>query len=200
LPYPSTTGRKVGLFPSPDKLTAMHRHASALILIHWLTALVVVVAYLASGDPTKASHALSGQIHVASGLVVFLLVLIRLPLRLIVGVPAGEPAPRWQQRLARAAHSTLYGLLLAVPLTGWAELADKTSQFALFAWTLPLPDAQMIWVRALGAAHTVLGDALIWLAGLHAGAALAHHYLLRDGTLARMLPGRGWRTLFPPKT
>lgn len=168
----------------------MTRHAAPLIFLHWLTALAVVVAYLSSGDPSEARHALSGQVHVASGLAVFLLVLIRLPTRLLAGVPAIEAAPRWQQRAARTAHTALYALLFAVPLAGWAELADKTAQFSLVGWALPLPDAGAVWVRALGSAHTALGDALVWLAGLHAAVALAHHYLLRDTTLTRMLPRR----------
>ncbi len=168
----------------------MHRHASPLILLHWLTALALVVAYVSSGDPTKAGHALSGQIHVASGLAVFLLVLVRLPLRLLAGTPADEPAPRWQQRAARWTHLALYALMFAVPLAGWAELADKagTATFSLAGYALPLPDTGAGWVRALGAVHTTLGDAFVWLAGLHAAAALAHHTLLRDATLARMLP------------
>lgn len=169
----------------------MTRHASPLILLHWLTALAVIVAYVSSGDPTKASHALSGQIHVASSLAVFLLVALRLPLRLAVGTPADEPAPRWLQNAARAMHVALYALLFAVPLAGWAELADKATQFSVLGQALPLPDAGAWWVRAAGAAHTTLGDALVWLAGLHAAAGLAHHYVLRDATLARMLPRRG---------
>lgn len=166
----------------------MDRHATPLILLHWLTALAVVVAYVSSGDPTQASHALSGQIHVASGLAVFLLVLIRLPLRLLSGMPPSEPAPRWQRRAAHWTHVALYVLMFAVPLAGWAELADKATAFSLAGFALPLPDAGAGWVRALGAAHTTLGDAFIWLAGLHAAAALAHHYALRDASLTRMLP------------
>lgn len=169
----------------------MDRHPTLLILLHWLTALAVIVAYVSSGDPTKASHVLSGQTHVASGLAVLALVLLRLPVRLIAGTPADVPAPRWQQRAARAMHVALYALLFAVPLAGWVELADKATQFSVLGWNLPLPDAGALWVRALGAAHTTLGDALAWLAGLHAAAALLHHYVLRDGILVRMLPRRG---------
>ncbi len=169
----------------------MTRHASPLILLHWLTALAVIVAYASSGDPTKASHAVSGQIHVASGLTVFALALLRLPVRLVAGVPPDEPGSRWQQRAAHAMHIALYALLFAVPLAGWAELADKTAHFSVLGWALPLPDAGALWVRALGAAHSTLGDTLIWLAGLHAAAGLAHHYVMRDATLTRMLPRRG---------
>jgi cytochrome b561 len=39
--------------------------------------------------------------------------------------------------------------------------------------------------------HELLANALLILAGLHACAALIHHYVFRDRTLVRMLPGRG---------
>ena len=38
--------------------------------------------------------------------------------------------------------------------------------------------------------HTWLGDAILWIAGLHAGAGLFHHFVIKDGVLASMLPGR----------
>ena len=40
--------------------------------------------------------------------------------------------------------------------------------------------------------HTILGDAVVWLAGFHAAAALFHHFVLRDEVLVSMLPAR-WR-------
>ena len=41
-----------------------------------------------------------------------------------------------------------------------------------------------------GDVHKFLGDAIMWLAGLHAAAALYHHFILKDGVLATMLPGK----------
>ncbi len=65
----------------------MTRYATPLIFIHWLMAVAVVVAYVSSGDPTKESYALSGQIHVWSGIEVFALLVLRLPLRVLLGAP-----------------------------------------------------------------------------------------------------------------
>ena len=39
--------------------------------------------------------------------------------------------------------------------------------------------------------HATLATVVLILAGVHAGAALVHRYLWRDGVLARMLPGPG---------
>jgi cytochrome b561 len=46
--------------------------------------------------------------------------------------------------------------------------------------------------------HTILGNVILWLAGLHAAAALFHHFILRDDILTSMLPGRKLRARVPP--
>jgi cytochrome b561 len=46
--------------------------------------------------------------------------------------------------------------------------------------------------QAVAKIHTILGDAVVWLAGLHAAAALFHHFVLRDAVLWSILPAR-WR-------
>ena len=170
----------------------MTRYPIPLIALHWLTALAVITAYATGGNPAEAENALDfliGQTHVLSGMTVFALVALRLPLRWLLGAPPAEPASRWQQRAARVTHLALYGLMLLVPLAGWAALADETTAFTLFGGiSLPLPDAHLGWVELLGEAHETLANVFIWLAGLHAVAALVHHTLLRDATLVRMAP------------
>jgi cytochrome b561 len=134
------------------------------------------------------------QTHVISGLLVFALVALRLPLRAWLGTPALAPAARWQQRTARAMHGALYALMLVVPFAGWAALSAEVAKKSLGHFSLaggfdlPLLDAHAAWVGVLGEAHQTLGNAFIWLAGLHAAAALFHHLWLRDTTLLRMAP------------
>jgi cytochrome b561 len=169
----------------------MLRYAKTLIALHWLMAALVLLAYVTSGNPVKAKTAfdvLLGQVHVASGLLVFGLLLLRLPLRLLLAVPKAEPGALWQQRAATFVHFALYALMLIVPLAGWAALGDKTTTFSLAGYALPLPDGHSLWVKWLGEAHQTLGNVFIWLAGLYALAALGHHYWLRDRTLFKMLP------------
>ena len=51
--------------------------------------------------------------------------------------------------------------------------------------------ADRAFARLVKEPHELLSNLLLVLAGVHAAAALAHHWLLRDRTLKRMLPGRG---------
>jgi superoxide oxidase len=97
--------------------------------------------------------------------------------------------PKPQQWIAKANEYGLYGLLLVQPITGLGEVLFHGRAFALFIWEVPAlfePDSA---IRALSVkAHEVGGHALLILIGLHAGAALFHGFVLRDGVLQRMLP------------
>lgn len=171
----------------------MKTYPTPLLAVHWLVAAAVLLAYVTGEDPGEAETAfehLVAQLHVASGLSVAALLLLRIPLRLLLGVPQPQAAPRWQLRATRAAHVALYGLMLLVPFAGWAAIAHEAPGFLLFGQALPLPDPTVPWVRLLGKAHEALGNVFIWLAGAHAIAALLHHFVMRDDTLRRMLPGR----------
>ena len=166
--------------------------------LHWL----VVVLILATGligllmgdmraSPTKVQvYAL----HKSLGLTILALAVLRLGWRLAAGAPATlTGTPRWQARLASVTHWLLYALLLAIPLSGWAfnSAAGYPLQwFGLFNLpALVWRDADLrVTVRDL---HEALFWSLVAVTVLHAAAALYHHAVLRDATLARMLP-RGW--------
>jgi cytochrome b561 len=95
-------------------------------------------------------------------------------------------------KAAKAGHHLLYLLMVIVPLSGWLMSSAKGFQTVWFG-VLPLPD--------LLSKDAALGDALLWVHRLlnwrfmavvagHIAAALKHHFIDRDGTLARMWPGR----------
>jgi cytochrome b561 len=44
--------------------------------------------------------------------------------------------------------------------------------------------------ESIASLHTWLGDAILWVAGLHAVAGLYHHFILKDRALLPMLPER----------
>lgn len=126
--------------------------------------------------------------HFMLGLSVFVLVWARLIARAVS--PRG-PAPRTGlEALAAVVHLALYGLMVAMPVLGWLLLSAEGDAVPFFGLTLPplvAPDEAL--AGRIEDLHTTIGAVGYWLIGLHAVAALFHHYWLRDATLRRMLPG-----------
>ena len=91
---------------------------------------------------------------------------------------------------ATAVQSGLYLLLFAVPLTAigsaWLE-GHPLAYVGGFEIAAPVAASHATGTR-LAQIHGWLGDAILWLAGLHALAALYHQFVLRDGVLRSMLP------------
>ena len=65
---------------------------------------------------------------------------------------------------------------------------DALSIFRLFEIASPWVKDRA-FARSVTAIHEILANTLVILAALHAVAALIHHWVLRDRTLVRMLPG-----------
>ena len=172
------------------------RYGSLTQTFHWLTALVVLVAFVygLGGSESRVyapARDLERQIHESLGMAVFALALLRMLWRAIDRqTPAHDDSPRWMMVAAKSMQGMLYLLLLAVPLTAIAGAWLEGHSLTLLGGVEILPKLSL--AHDLGATiadlHTILGDALIWLAGLHAVAALYHHLYLRDGVLVSMLP------------
>jgi cytochrome b561 len=172
------------------------RYGAVAQALHWLTVALVAVAWLLGtfGDdlPKGAARATGLFVHISAGLAILAVLVVRLLWRL------GDPPPppestilgAWLDHVARFAHYALYILLVAVPLTGIVvqfARGDALPLFGLFdiasPWTADRPFA-----RSVKEIHELLAHSLVILAGVHAAAALVHHWALRDRTLARMLP------------
>lgn len=176
------------------------RYGSIAIFLHWgmallLLALVLMGLYMVrmpdvGFDQAKITLIL---VHKALGLAALAAVLLRLGWRVGNILPAlVAPLPMWQQVAARFVHLALYGLMLALPLTGWWMSSAGGYPVTFFGW-FDLPDIgpyNEYWFRASIAIHRWLAYALIAVVTLHAAAALRHHWVQRDDTLRRMLPGR----------
>jgi cytochrome b561 len=164
---------------------------------HWLTVVLVLAAYLMSeGGPESrvysAAFDSARRIHETLGIAVFAVVLLRLIWRMVDAAPPLHDGPPWMTLSARLVHFLLYCLLVAIPLTAilgtWFEGHPLTLLGVDVApWIGPS--------RSLGESiveiHETLGNVILWLAGLHAAAALVHHFYLRDAVLRSMIPGQG---------
>lgn len=172
------------------------RYGSLSIGMHWLMLLLMIGVYAAINlqDLAPKGSALRADLktwHFALGMSVFMLVAVRLATRLVSGpAPHIEPAPsHWQERLGQAMHLALYAFMIGMPLLGWLAVSAKGDPVAFYGLQLPLLIGQDKGLsRSLKEVHEAIGTAGYFLIGLHAAAALLHHYVLRDNTLVRMLP------------
>ena len=121
----------------------------------------------------------------------FAVVWLRLIARAFADTPPIMPAPPlWQARLAKAVHAALYCLMISLPLSGWLMLSAAGKPIPFFGWELPaLVAPNRSLASAVDDVHEAIATAGYWLIGLHAAAALFHHYIVRDNTLRLMLPG-----------
>jgi cytochrome b561 len=174
------------------------RYGAVAIALHWLMALLLS-ALVALGlymtrlpdvgfDTWKIRLILY---HKQLGILALMLVALRLLWRLGNVLPQLlEALPDWQKVVARFVHLCFYALMLALPLTGWlmsSATGIPVSVLGLFALPDLVPYDDLLF-HTLVDAHRYLGYALIVCMAAHIGAALRHHWLLRDGTLKKMLP------------
>ena len=175
-------------------------------LLHWTIAILILsigAVGLVMGElPRSPKYFWVYTAHKSLGLTVLALVLVRIGWRLYAGAPRPVPGtPRLQALLASATHGAIYLLILALPLSGW--IYDSANALRPFRWfglvevpKLVAPDEAL--AASAHGAHEWLFWLLMALVAGHAGAALYHHFIQRDATLARMLPRR-WITASPAK-
>lgn len=179
------------------RVASNHHYATLSVAAHWLTLVLLVAIYalieLRGIFPKgTAAHDAMKTWHFMLGLTVFGMVGIRLVLRLIFRAPPiTPPPPTWQLWLAKAMHLALYAFLIVMPLLGWLTLSAKGKPIPFFGLELPaLIDPDKSLGGELEEIHETIGTVGYYLVGLHAAAALFHHYFMRDDTVLRMLPGR----------
>ncbi|WDS37652.1 cytochrome b [Pseudoxanthomonas sp.] len=167
--------------------------------LHWLIVLlifVLAVVGLTMGElPKTPKYFWVYTAHKSVGITVLVLVVARLAWRLYAGAPRPVPdTPGWQHTIASLTHLLLYGIMFAMPLSGWLyDSASGLRPFKFFGlFNMPKLVAPDEAIRAVAHGIHAWGlYVLIVLVAMHAGAAFYHHFFQGDATLARMLP-RGW--------
>lgn len=168
------------------------RYDIVTIWLHWLTAGLVIGQWLDAqiiDSFGRAGEVYMRSLHITLGVTFALVLAFRVLWRL-----TGARRPKIAEndaleRIAHATHYLLYGLAAAVVVLGLLTVWMRgDSIWNLF--TVPAYDPGKIqslgrWMRGW---HGTAANAILIVAGLHAAAALAHHYLLRDDVLRRMLP------------
>ncbi|MCI4663582.1 MAG: cytochrome b/b6 domain-containing protein [Neomegalonema sp.] len=183
--------------------TSRARYTTVAIVLHW--AIAAAIAFqMWSGMTAEGSSAYAQiQLHKAVGVTILLLTVIRLAWRLAHPAPTlPSEMPGWQKLASHASHWLFYAALIAIPVSGWVMVSANpdfsmipTMWFKLFTIPhLPFFDAMDVASRKnvtglAHEAHELMSNGMLALLALHVGAALKHHFVDRDATLARMTPG-----------
>jgi len=164
------------------------------IALHWLMFILVVVVFacieLYGRISSKADATLHDQLlnwHIDAGLLVLLFLILRIGARHQFGTPRPQGRPLIT-RLAQSLHLILYVTMALQPVLGVISSQSAGYDVEWFGWVLPtLVAKNEVLHTASGSAHYGLGNAVYFMIGAHILAALWHHYIQQDGTLARML-------------
>ncbi len=178
-----TYGTRTDHYPATSKL--LHWLVAACVLT---TAPVAIAMVRASPGPTQDALY---NFHKSLGVSILILMVLRLINRLVVGAPIADPGIEpWQRAVSSIVHTSLYVLLLAMPVAGYVAnsvYGASTPFFGLFSLP-PIVGKNEELAKQLFAIHRWVGWLVIVLVLTHVGAALYHYFIRRDKVLQRMLP------------
>ena len=169
------------------------RYDAVTISLHWLTVILIVVLWTLGQTidffPRGAPRVDARSVHIVLGVSLGVVWCIRLIWRLSAGRHLPPATTGLLQIAATGVHWLLYAGIAAAVTTGIIFAAARGDDFfGLFK----LPQLIILDQASrhnLGELHDKFATGLLILAGLHALAALFHHYVRHDDTLRRMLRG-----------
>ena len=180
---------------SATSANARSGHPTLTVAIHWVTVVAIVVAvaamFVRDAVEDRGWRQLLLETHRQLGLLVLIVAGVRIAIRLRKGLADHAPDMmallRWA---AKAAHVLMYGVLIALPLLGWAVTSAHGVSLT-FLGSVPLPkilSADSELADTLTDYHVWLAWGLLGLVVAHVAAAVWHHFVRRDGVLRAMLP------------
>lgn len=172
--------------------TGAERYNRVARLLHWMMA-ALLIGNLAGGLLNESLKDTINIIplHKSIGLTVLALTCARIAWRFTWQHPPYPPAmAQWQIAAAKGVQAVFYGLMLAMPLTGWVMASAGKYPLTWFG-LVDVPKFAVAKESALYLAsrqgHEVLGWLFVALIAIHVAAALRHHLILKDRVLERML-------------
>ena len=172
----------------------IYRYHGAQRLLHWAMAAVIIPAlglglYCAYLQHGSAEREFLLDIHKSLGMTALALIVLRIPIRARLGEPDWRVRPTALVRIgSRMAHGLLYGLMLLMPLTGYATSGAEGRSipwFGLFDWPNLMPADRSLG-RLAATIHHFGAYAFFAVLGLHLAAVAWHCLIRRDDVLSRM--------------
>jgi len=170
-----------------------YKWPNVIVGLHWLTALVVIGMF-ASGlwmvDLSYYSdwYKTAPHWHKSIGLILLGATLFRLIMRAFTKRPQAHGTPI-EKRLSKLGHASIYFVLLSLFISGYLISTADGRAIEIFNW-VAVPALGELFENQediAGDIHFYLAWTLIGLAGVHALAALKHHFINKDDTMKQML-------------
>lgn len=172
----------------------MNRYTSVARMLHWTIAVLIITnLVLGFGRGMLPKGMMAMPIHKSIGITVLVLTVLRILWRLTHRPPPLPGAmPVWERASATLVHWAFYALMIVLPLSGWiiSSAGDRPLNW-FFLFDIPkLAVSKTDGLYGLShEAHELLPWLWIALIALHVGAALRHHFVLKDDVLRRMVRG-----------
>lgn len=167
----------------------MTQYSKRMVIVHWLTLALIIVAWLLGDAVHDARHeggaSIAGYlVHMLVGATVLLLTLARLVFRSKDGVPPplGDTPI---DKVAKGIHYLLYAVLILLPVSGSMQVLTSDVGSAIAAGDSVLLPTKFDGVAAHGV-HELLVNVLIVLVLVHVLGALKHQFIMKDNLMDRM--------------
>jgi len=172
----------------------INRYDRRTIVLHWMTAVLVAMLWLSAQVidwfPNGPARVNMRSVHVLLGVVLSAVLARRIVWRSLAGTRLPSVGDPVLARIATFVHWTLYILLVAQVLLGALNVWVRgDSIFNLFTIPSFAPGDRALR-RQINGYHDIVANTILVVAGVHALAALAHHYYWKDEVLRRMWPAR----------
>jgi len=186
------------------------RYGKLAMILHWTMALLFLGLYCSIyfrhwfTERKTDINWTALQTHMSLGVTMAVFVALRVAYKLWDKQPRDVPGSRLEHMASRGIHLALYAAMIVMPITGYISARANTEFFFLFdipkfretalygltvtEW-LGIADFKA-WAKPIHAIHATSGAWIVWpLILLHIAAAVFHHWVRKDTTLKRMLPG-----------
>lgn len=167
------------------------------IALHWLVAIGIIgmifYGQYIEGLPSGPDKWQGIGLHKSIAMILLALIVVRIVWRIANKLPKPlSNGPKWQERVAIAAHLLLLLGTLIMPVSGLMMSIGGGHSVAIFGWEIIAGSEDKIkWLGSLGhEMHEWTSKILLGVITLHILAAFKHAIFDRNGTLSRMIGRR----------